>query len=520
MFRRLAYAKRSTWLRCLAIAAAPRLLVVLAAAALGACAPLTPLERSPAAAPTQPAESGSLAEGAAAAEAALADGESAYWLLDDNAEALRARIALAELAEETLDIQYFIWQDDVTGRLLMKHVLDAADRGVRVRFLLDDLAVGGRDAELESLNAHPRIEVRRFNPWATRSPFIRPLEFIARMNRLNHRMHNKVYAADGHFAILGGRNVGDRYFGVYDEFVQNDVDLMVAGPLLRDVLHSFDLYWDSAHSRGVDRGGRTSDLRTLCDETVRANADLVEAFAPPADGWEAYITGVIPTATRGKGELLLDSPDVHSERPRQLYDDFKALIAGAREEVIVSSPYLIPDGSFIDLLEELVERGVHVRILTNSLASNSHVIAHSAYKKWRRSLLGAGAELYEMRPDAEVLERYRTPPAEPGWLALHTKAVVVDSRLSFVGSPNVDPRSMILNTEIGVIADDAGLAHALTRLLERDMAPENSWRVTLEEGGWLKWWDGDEALGRQPAKGFPQRAIEFLLNLLPIKNQA
>src|SRR5690606_27088184 len=212
--------------------------------------------------------------------------------------------------------------------------------------------------------------------------------------------------------------------------------------------------------------------------------------------------------------------NVDEQSPTALYEHFKAMIAEAREDLIISSPYLVPDSELIELIADLVERGVRVRILTNSLASNSHVIAHSAYKKWRRALLAAGAELYEMRSDAEVLERYKTPPAEPKWLALHTKAVVVDGRTSFVGSPNVDPRSMILNTEIGVIADDPELAAALVRLLERDMAPANSWRVTLENGGWLKWWNGDERVDRQPAKGFQQRAVEFFLNLLPIKDQA
>lgn len=494
--------------------------ILLSSAALAACAPLTPLDRPAFADPSTRAEHGALAVHAAAAEGALGDGESAFWLLEDNADSLRVRIALAELAEETLDIQYFIWQDDMTGRLLMKHVLDAADRGVRVRFLIDDLAVVGRHAELESLDAHPRIEVRVFNPWRLRSPLIRPFEFVTRMNVLNHRMHNKVLVADGRFAILGGRNIGDRYFGVYDNFVQNDVDLMLAGALVGDAMASFETYWISENSRPVGGAGDASTIRALCEESVAANAEMLVAFATPPDGWNAYFAALVEKATKGRGRLLLDPPNVDEQSPTALYEHFKAMIAEAREDLIISSPYLVPDSELIELIADLVERGVRVRILTNSLASNSHVIAHSAYKKWRRALLAAGAEIYEMRSDAEVLERYKTPPAEPKWLALHTKAVVVDGRTSFVGSPNVDPRSMILNTEIGVIADDPELAAALVRLLERDMAPANSWRVTLENGGWLKWWNGDERVDRQPAKGFQQRAVEFFLNLLPIKNQA
>src|SRR5690606_14899384 len=292
------------------------------------------------------------------------------------------------------------------------------------------------------------------------------------------------------------------------------------GALVGDVMASFEAYWISESSQPV--GGAQSDamIRALCDDAVAANAEMLAAFATPPGGWNAYFAELAKKATNGRGRLLVDPPNVHEQRPTTLYEHFKAMITAAREDVIISSPYLVPDDEFIGLIADLVEGGVRVRIVTNSLASNSHVIAHSAYKKWRRSLLRAGAEIYEMRADAAILEHYKTPPAEPKWLALHTKAVVVDGRTSFVGSPNVDPRSMILNTEIGVIADDPELAAALVRLLERDMAPANSWRVTLEDGGWLKWWNGDERVDRQPAKGFQQRAVEFFLNLLPIKNQA
>lgn len=455
-------------------------------------------------------------------DAALEDGESAFWLLDDNADALRVRLALASLAEETLDIQYFIWQDDVTGRELMRHVIEAADRGVRVRFLLDDLAVGGRDAELEALGAHPSIEVRVFNPWRVRAQFARPFEFVTRITQLNHRMHNKIFVADGRFGIVGGRNIGDRYFGVYDRFVQNDIDIVLAGSLLDDMLESFETYWHHPLAGGAvrdARGAGAAALHTQLLSTSTANEELLSAFAAPADGWKPYLESFIAEPMTGRGALLVDEPDIGRQRPVQLYEDFKSMIAQTERDLILSSPYLVPDRTFVDLLETLVERGVRVRILTNSLASNSHVIAHSAYKKWRRALLSTGAEVFEMRADADVLELYRTPPADPAFLALHTKAAVIDGRVSFVGSPNIDPRSMILNTEVGVVVDDPMLADALIAVLDRDMEPANSWRVTLEEGGWLKWWNGDHAVGRQPAQGFRQRAVEFFLNLLPVKNQ-
>ncbi|HEX7081310.1 MAG TPA: phospholipase D family protein [Gammaproteobacteria bacterium] len=502
----------------------PRRWLALAACMLCACAPLSPRTSAPAH-HARPADAGALAEHGERVEARLAEQESAYWLLDDNAEALRVRIALVDLAERTLDIQYFIWQDDMTGRLLMQHVLAAADRGVRVRFFVDDLGMVGRNDELAGLAAHPSVDVRLFNPWKVRFPPIRPFEFVFRIGVLNHRMHNKLLIADGRFGIVGGRNIGDRYFGVYEEFVQNDIDLMVAGPLLEDMARSFDTFWNSEHAHPVRADGPEADarlaaLRRRCAASVAANETMLSAFGAPVEGWQDYFGAVMQSAMHGPGELYVDSPDVRADASSGLYEQFKSLLSRARRELILSSPYLVPDEEFVALLERLVQRGVRVRVLTNSLASNSHVVAHSAYKDRRRELLETGVELYEMRADAEVLGRYRTPPADPNWLALHTKAAVVDGRWSFVGSPNIDPRSMVLNTEIGVVADDPELAGELTRLLNRDMRPENSWRVTLEPGGWLKWWNGDDALGRQPAKGFQQRAVEFFLNLIPIKNQA
>ena len=471
------------------------------------------------------AEQGPLADHGERIEASLAAPESAYWLLDNNADALLARIALTDLATETLDIQYFIWQDDMTGRLLMQHVLAAADRGVHVRFLIDDLTLTGRDDEIAGLDAHPLIDVRIFNPWTRRSSLLRPLQFMFRSRLLNHRMHNKILVADGRFGILGGRNIGDRYFGVYDRFVQNDIDVMVAGPLLRDMIRSFDDYWNSelafpvfwTDGNGADLLGR---LRGICADVVDAHAPTLGAFAPPEDRWRSYFDGLAASPSRGPGELLLDSPNVHVERPTQLYARFREIVRSAESELVLSSPYLIPDRDFVADLAELVERGVDVRIVTNSLASNSHIIAHSAYKKWRRALLETGAEIYEMRADADVLGYFTTPPAEPETLALHTKAFVVDGRRVFIGSPNVDPRSMILNTEIGVVAEDPALAGEIREILYRDMLPENAWRVTMDADGWLEWSAEEESHSRQPALGFGQRLIEFFINLIPIKKQA
>jgi cardiolipin synthase C len=517
---------RQTAIRRLGGGLTRRLVSALTPALLGGCASamLLPQAEPDFAAPR--AETGLLAEHGAGIEASLDGDKSAFWLLDNNADSLLVRIALADLATETLDIQYFIWQDDMTGRLLMQHVIDAADRGVRVRFFIDDLTLAGRDDEIAGLDAHPSIDVRVYNPWTRRSSLGRPLQFVFRSRLLNHRMHNKVFIADSWFGILGGRNIGDRYFGIFDQFVQNDVDVMMAGPILRDTIRSFDDYWNSELSYPVfwrddaSDAGLLARLRGLCAANVEANKEMLTAFEQPEDRWVGYFGERMNTATRGVGELLLDTPAVHVELPTQLYARFREVVSSAERELVLSSPYLIPDREFIADLAALVDRGVDVKIVTNSLASNSHVIAHSAYRKWRRALLETGAAIYEMRADAEVLDYFTTPPAEPQVLALHTKAFVADRRRVFVGSPNVDPRSMILNTEIGVVADDPELAEQLIEILDRDMLPQNAWRVTMSPDGWLKWSNDVESLKRQPARGFRQRAIEFFMNLIPIKKQA
>ena len=474
------------------------------------------------------AQYGSLADFGRRVEAMLGSGLSAHWLLDANQLALSARLALADEAAVSLDLQYFIWQSDATGHLVADRMLHAADRGVRVRILMDDFGVAGKGGDVLKLDAHPNIDVRVFNPWSRRGTrFATATEFLTRAYELNRRMHNKTFIADGRFAVLGGRNIGDRYFGVYEPFVQNDLDVMVAGPAARQVTATFDEYWNSEHSYPIasfERDERASHplaaTRAELHATIEARAAELARFTLEPSDWSPYLEELVATFAPAQTQVLWESPDVWDESRPRLYGDFKELIASARSEVLISSPYFIPDEQFRELLCELVARGVRVVVVTNSLATNNHVVAHTGYRRWRRDVLAAGVELYELRPDAEALSLYVTPPATSERLGLHTKAVVVDGERAFVGSPNVDPRSMVLNTELGVVGDSAELASRVAALIERDISPANAWRVTMDEEGWLEWSSADEVVRRQPAQGFLQRAIEFLLNLLPLKDQA
>jgi putative cardiolipin synthase len=501
---------------------------LIAALAVAACRAL-PARVAPHEEALPVAQYGSLADFGARIQAMLGSGESAHWLLDRNDLALHARLALADEAAVSLDVQYFVWQSDASGHLLADRMLHAADRGVRVRILVDDFGVSGKGGDVLKLDAHPNIEVRNFNPWSTRGHRLgTSTEFLTRAYVLNRRMHNKAIVADGRFAILGGRNIGDRYFGVYDRFVQNDLDLMVAGPAAREIGETFDEYWNSEHSYLVasfdyDQRPRTplAATREEMHASIELNAAKLAAFASEPTDWSSYLEELVGTFAPARSTVLWESPAILDESRPRLYDGFKELIVSARSEVLLSSPYFIPDESFRTLLRDLVARGVRVVVITNSLATNNHVVAHTGYRRWRREVLAAGVELYELRQDAAALPLYVTPPATAERLGLHTKAVVVDRERAFVGSPNVDPRSMVLNTEIGVVGDGPAFAARVAALIDRDIAPANAWRVTMDEEGWLTWTSGDEVLRRQPAQGFKQRTVEFLLNLLPrIKDQA
>ncbi len=379
---------------------------------------------------------GPLADYAARIRGRLDTGESAHWLLDRNELAFDARLALVDEAATSLDIQYFIWQDDASGDLFASHVLAAADRGVKVRLLIDDFSISSQRADVVRLDAHPDIEVRTFNPWLMRDKRIGTgLEFLVRPIALDPRMHNKTMIADGVFGMVGGRNIGDRYFGIYESFVQNDLDLLFAGPLVADVAGSFDRYWNSAETFPVAAFARDERPREPLEETHALLAEKVAAAAhrlqsfplAPAD-WSDFFERLVGTFAKGRSKLLVDSPAIHDPGAERLYPDLKRLVASAQREVLISSPYFIPDEDFREIMRQLVARGVRVAVVTNSLATNNHAIAHTGYKHLRREVLAAGVELYELRADAKSLAEYVTPPIEPESLGLHTKAIVVDRR--------------------------------------------------------------------------------------------
>ena len=474
-----------------------------------------------------PAGTGALDDYATRIESRLGPDQSAFWLLDRADFALDARLALVDDAVTSLDLQYFIWEKDASAWLFARRVLHAADRGVRVRILLDDLCVSAHEKEFASLGMHPNVEVRTFNPFANRTTAGRVVEFIFRFGRLNHRMHNKSVIADGHFAILGGRNIGDRYFGVYDEFVQNDLDIMAVGPVVDAAAAGFDSYWNSDQAFPLEvaaprrsANGDLAEFTAFTEATYLAEKERLQSFSLEPTDWTDHFEDLARGFAAGYGLYVQDPPDVNEEPPERFYVELKKMVARTQEKVIISSPYFIPDDEFAEQLEALAARGIRVVVLTNSLASNNHINAHTSYKRWRERLVEAGIELYESRRDSGAIGYYTTPPTQPGFMGLHSKAAVVDDKWSFVGSPNVDPRSMVLNTENGFFIESADLAARVTALIERDIEPRNAWRVSLDEKGELVWTNDVATVTRQPARGFSQRVVEFFINFMPIKDQA
>ncbi len=479
-----------------------------------------------------PADSGALRDLAARIADGVPPGQSAFWLVAGARFSFEARLALVDRAAQSLDIQYFILEKDPTSRLFMDRVVQAADRGVRVRILLDDLTLNGKDAELSALDRHPNISVRTFNPWNSRSKTGRIFEWFMRLGRLNHRMHNKTIIADGAFAILGGRNVGDRYFGVWEDFVQNDLDVMTAGPAAAEVAASFDLYWNSDPSYSVVDVAKPKAAARELDATLEqyreeylSAAEKLSSFPLETSTWEDLFENLVDTAVAGTSVLGVDLPAVDQIVPGeirsgQLYAQILEVLALAERRVLLSTAYLVPDEQFFDLLADLEGRGVEVVLLTNSLASNNHMVAHTAYKEWRKHLLGIGVDLYEARDDSIYIREYETPPIESAFLGLHTKAFVVDGHLSFIGSPNIDPRSLMINTEIGFFIEGEEFARGLSDLIERDISPDAAWRVYQDERGRLRWSSSAGTVKQQPALGFLQRVTAFFINWLPLESQA
>lgn len=418
-------------------------------------------------------------------------GQSGFMSLFEGIDALAARIGMAQYAQKSLDVQYYIWHGDTTGVALAAALLQAADRGVRVRLLLDDLQISAHDPALLALDEHPNIEVRMFNPSAARS--VKGFEFLSRFSELNRRMHNKSYIADNQLAIVGGRNIGDEYFNANPEVDFTDFDVLAIGPVVPEISAIFDLYWNSelAIPISVLYSGDSTTSVGLQQLRQKLNA-----------GWQAIKSSAYAQAVRnsqfvrnvnnqqeryywGDAEAVADSPNKFLKSPEDktthMGPKFVPLLDNIQSELFIISPYFIPGDERVEYFAKLVKRGVKVTIITNSFASNDVGIVYAGYAKYRKALVEAGVELYEYKPDPEKIKKAKkhgSGYAGSSRASLHAKVFVFDRKKTFIGSMNLDPRSVKLNSELGVIFENTQFASELVKDVENGL-PENSYHIRL-----------------------------------------
>jgi len=456
-------------------------------------------------------------------------GKSGIYPLPNPYDAFAARMLLAKAADRTLDVQYYIWHKDITGTLLLEALHEAARRGVRVRLLLDDNGVSDMDMDLKTLDSHPNIEVRLFNPYIVRKP-TKWLGYVTDFSRANRRMHNKSFTADNQATIVGGRNVGDEYFGASNGVLFADLDVLCVGAVVDSVSSEFDSYWASESSYPVSL--ILTRVRENPIEQLTIAADTVE-LNPAAS---TFINAVQKSAFIN--ELLKGSLNMEWAHARMVSDDpakglgkaeAKGLMSHQLEEVIgapgsdvaLVSPYFVPTAAGVDAFSKMAGRGVKVRILTNSLDATDVAAVHAGYAKWRKDLLKSGITLYEMNSFSSVAvgRKSRFSLGSSG-SSLHAKTFAVDGERIFVGSFNFDPRSFNLNTELGFVIDSPVLAGQIGALFD-SVIPTYAYQVLLNEDGKLYWIEkqGEKQIryDHDPRTTCWKRGVVFLLSLLPIE---
>jgi putative cardiolipin synthase len=560
----------------------PSLCSILLALAMSGCSALPTLTKPTVSHPVDPVPNPGFAV-AEVGKAGSPQGLSHVARIESGPEAFATRVALTRFAKQSLDMQYYIWDGDKTGTYLMGELLDAADRGVRVRLLLDDhysmglvggivsqlrkglrafaadveqtvaivtpdalerrdrmrsmmkdISSGGRDLIAAALDTHPNIEVRMFNPVPTRSQgsFRRLVEMIAHFGHLNRRMHNKIFDADNQLAVVGGRNIADNYFGVSEDRNVRDLDLLVSGPVVKDVSSSFDSYWNSqwavpvqAFAWKVRSKMRLGELRKELALVIDRKNDPSQKHLENDVAVQGVLRDVSARMVDAPVTVVADVPEKFSGSAQPLVSQaLGALADNSKKEILLETAYFVPASPTYTHMNRRLADGVTIRTLTNSLASTDQVAAQAGYTKRRRDLLKSGVEMHELRTFGKntSIFGFLTEGSRAG---LHTKSVVFDRKKVFVGTFNLDPRSAQLNTEIGLLVDNPVLAQQVAQYIDRGMQPERSWRVQLGDPGKsssrrMCWSAGDPAhpliVHHEPEASLMSRIIMRVLTWLPI----
>ena len=507
---------------------APALLVVVSILAACATVPFD-YPRTPSTA-FQDTEDTYVGQYVAAVSAAHAEGGSGFYLLQEGIDALALRLLLAKFAERSIDAQYFYIQRDLSGHLFINALLDAADRGVRVRLLVDDILTIGFGPDIAALESHPNIEVRIFNPFAHRSS-TRYAEFFTDLGRVNHRMHNKSFTVDNQVTIVGGRNIGDEYFDAERDFQYGDLDVIGLGPVAKEISEGFDVYWNFEAAVPSEAIVEQPDDADALQELRDRMASAVEEASQSQYG-EALISTILDNIGSTQFPLYWGDPIVVYDDPEKVLDSaaadvptirsqLRSKVLGAAEELLIVTPYFVPQERGVDAFRELRDRGVRTLVVTNSLASTDQIAVHAHYARYRKELLEMGVELYEVKPDTNFQESKRSGYAF-SLSALHAKAFIVDRRYIFIGSFNWDPRSVDINTEMGIYLDAEPMASSRADRLFASL-DKHAFRLRLDDDGNIEWVDSEETdevlFNKEPQVGFWRRFQAGFYRILPIEGQ-
>ncbi|WP_344808909.1 phospholipase D family protein [Allohahella marinimesophila] len=457
--------------------------------------------------------------------------QSGFHILDTGQEAFLYRAAMIDAAQSTIDAQYYIWNSDTSGVYLARRLLLAADRGVQVRVVLDDINLGGRDDVLALFAAHPNIDIRVYNPAPVRDGFGKWLSFLGDFDRLNRRMHNKSFIVDGAIGIIGGRNIGDEYFDEHATLNFRDRDVMAVGPIVDGFSANFEAFWESEWSRPVaelaseaaseaEYASRVAEARAQASDT----AGLKLALPMGQDAGLEILAERIDKLVWAEADFIFEPPFTDpDEFPEELTAAAKALadaVRASESEVLIESAYFILDEAALANIRELNADPLRIAVLTNSLASNDVVPNHAGYARWRPEVLEHGFELFELRPDAEactVWVAYEEFCAD-GDIGLHSKTAVFDRKVLYVGSFNANLRAMYLNGETVLLIRSPELAAEVAASIETGMTRANSWQVELDEDGDLQWQGQTQTLSSEPDTDWWLRTKAWMISLLPIED--
>jgi putative cardiolipin synthase len=452
--------------------------------------------------------------------------KTGVYLLSNGLDAFVARAALIKAAKVGLDVQYYLFHNDFTGNILVYLLSKAADRGVRIRLLLDDMGLSGRDEGIAILDSHPNIEVRIFNPFSRKA--FRGTQMVARFGSVTRRMHNKSLTADNLLSIVGGRNIGDEYFSANPLVEFGDLDVLAAGQVVSQVSESFDEYWNSDFSFPITTLSGNSEnksFKELHDYLEKIFIDAGKSEYADALRKTDLVKQLADSTLQFEwvdAQFFSDPPSKINEstntKPITLLSDVGKLMNQTREELLIFSPYFVPGKNGVAFFKSLVEKGVKVKILTNSLASNDVAIVHSGYAKYRKPLLRAGVELYELN---SIVPKNKRKVRGASKASLHAKSFIMDREKIFVGSLNLDPRSISENTEIGVVFSSPLYGKHIGDSFNKVVGMQ-AFRLKLiqDQIRWTINQDGKEIeYTTEPNTGFWKRFGVWCMSLLPVESQ-